>query len=153
MPRSCEESENNKVTHLLNRLREKEEKLLQLLSWLAEESAKGIIIIVEGEKDVRTLRAFGVEGKLVSAKTGGKSLLDVVSEVEKHGVQEVILLFDFDRRGREWTKRVRQHLEKVGVTPNVTIWRELAGLVRKDVKDIEGLASYMKTLKSKICNS
>lgn len=153
MARNREESKSNKVNSLLARLREKEEKLLQVLACLAEESAKGTPIIVEGKKDVQTLRALGVQGTMISAKTGGKSLLDVVFEAEKTGTQEVILLFDFDRRGREWTKRVQLHLEKGGITPNLMFWGELARLVGRDVKDIEGLASYMETLKSKICNS
>jgi len=138
---------------LLARLKEKEEKLLQVLACLAEESAKGIVIIVEGKKDLQALRALGVQGKIITAKTGGKTLLDVISEVEKAGEKEIIILFDFDRRGREWTKRVKLHFEKVGITPNLRFWGELAKHARRDVKDIEGLASYMETLKSKISNS
>lgn len=136
-----------------DRLKEKEERLLQVLASLAEQTGKGIPIVVEGKNDVETLKMLGIEGITISAKTGGKSLLDVVSEVEKLGVQEAILLFDFDRRGREWTKRVKLHLEKVGITPNLTFWSELLTLVGRDVKDIEGLASYVETLKSKIRNS
>ena len=136
-----------------DRLKEKEERLLQVLASLAEQTGKGIPIVVEGKNDVETLKMLGIEGVTISAKTGGKSLLDVVSEVEKLGVQEAILLFDFDRRGREWTKRVKLHLEKVGITPNLTFWSELLILVGRDVKDIEGLASYVETLKSKIRNS
>lgn len=136
-----------------DRLKEKEERLLQVLASLAEQTGKGIPIVVEGKNDVETLKMLGIEGITISAKTGGKSLLDVVSEVEKLGVQEAILLFDFDRRGREWTKRVKLHLEKVGITPNLTFWSELLILVGRDVKDIEGLASYVETLKSKIRNS
>jgi 2,5-diamino-6-(ribosylamino)-4(3H)-pyrimidinone 5'-phosphate reductase len=138
---------------LQDRLKEKEERLLQVLASLAEQTGKGIPIVVEGKNDVETLKMLGIEGITISAKTGGKSLLDVVSEVEKLGVQEAILLFDFDRRGREWTKRVKLHLEKVGITPNLTFWSELLTLVGRDVKDIEGLASYVETLKSKIRNS
>jgi 2,5-diamino-6-(ribosylamino)-4(3H)-pyrimidinone 5'-phosphate reductase len=138
---------------LQDRLKEKEERLLQVLASLAEQTGKGIPIVVEGKNDVETLKMLGIEGITISAKTGGKSLLDVVSEVEKLGVQEAILLFDFDRRGREWTKRVKLHLEKVGITPNLTFWSELLILVGRDVKDIEGLASYVETLKSKIRNS
>ena len=85
------------------RLKEKEEKILQILDALAEESAKGTAVVVEGKKDVETLRAFGVEGTIVTAKTGGKSFLDVISEIEQTGAVEVVLFLDFDRRGREGT--------------------------------------------------
>jgi 5S rRNA maturation endonuclease (ribonuclease M5) len=83
------------------RLKEKEEKILQILEVLAEESAKGKPIVVEGKKDVAALRASGVAGTVLTVKTGGKSFLDAVSEIEKMDVPEVILFLDFDRRGKE----------------------------------------------------
>jgi 2,5-diamino-6-(ribosylamino)-4(3H)-pyrimidinone 5'-phosphate reductase len=138
---------------LSTHLKEKEEKILRLLECLAEESAKGKPIIVEGKNDVEALRSLAVEGKIISAKTGGKSLLDVISEVEKTSANEVILLLDFDRRGKEWTKRIRQQLERARIKPNIRFWRQLLTLVRREVKDVEGLTTYMETLKSKICNS
>ena len=134
-------------------LKEKEEKILQILERLAEESAKGTPIIVEGKKDIETLRAIGIEGKIISAKTGGKTLLDVISEMENIGAREVILLFDFDRRGKEWTKRIKQQLERAGTKPNITFWRELLTIVGKEVKDIEGLTAYMETLNRKLSDS
>ena len=135
------------------RLKEKEEKLLQILEHLTKESAKETPIIVEGKKDIETLRALAVKGKIISAKTGGKSFLDAISEVEKSGAREVILLLDFDRRGKELTKRLKQNLEKAKIKPNLTFWIKISGLVGKEVKDIEGLATYMETLKRKIGNS
>lgn len=135
------------------RLKEKEEKILHILERLAEESAKGTPIIVEGKKDTEALRALAVGGEIISAKSGGKGFLDVISEIEKTSSQEVILLLDFDRRGKEWIKRLKQQLEKTGTRPNTTFWRELAALISREVKDIEGLAAYMETLKRKISDS
>ena len=135
------------------RLKEKEEKILQVLERLAEESAKGIPIIVEGKKDVKALRALAIEGKIIEAKTSGKSMLDVISQVEEYGTQEVILLLDFDRRGREWTKRLKQHFEKAQIKPNILFWKKLLNIAGHEVKDVEGLTSYMETLKRRICNS
>jgi len=135
---------------LSNTLRKKRENLLQLLDRLAEMSAKGIPIIVEGQKDVNTLRALDVKGDIISAKTSGRRFLDVLSEVERQGKREAILLMDFDRRGKEWTKLLTKHLEEMRVKPNLFFWRRLQGLVGRDVKDVEGLATYMKTLKKKL---
>jgi len=149
MPGNRKKGKNNKVKLLSTRLKDKEEKILQILDRLAEESAKGKPIIVEGKKDIETLRTFNIEGKIISAKSGGKSLLDVVSEVEKDKAAEIILLLDFDRRGREWTKRLKQHLESARIIPNTTLWSGLFALVRREVKDIESLTAYMETLKKK----
>lgn len=134
---------------LSTRLKQKEEKILQVLEWLAQESSKGSPIVVEGKKDAETLRKLSIEGKIIEAKTGGKSILEVISEVEEQRRKEVILLLDFDRRGREWTKRLKLHLEKIHVKPNIVFWEKLLNLVGREVKDVEGLASYMKTLKRK----
>jgi 2,5-diamino-6-(ribosylamino)-4(3H)-pyrimidinone 5'-phosphate reductase len=152
MPRNHEKGKNNKVNPVSTHLKEKEEKIIQILERLAEESAKGIPIIVEGKKDTDTLRTLGIEGSIITAKSGGKSLLDVVLEAEKKAAPEIILLLDFDRRGKEWTKRLTQHFEKTGMKSNLTFWKELFGIVRREVKDVEGLVAYMKTLKEKTGN-
>ena len=153
MPKCYERGSNNKVNALSTHLQEKEEKILRVLECLAEESAKGTPIIVEGKNDIEALRTLGVEGKIISAKTGGKSILDVISEVEKCTAKEVIMLLDFDRRGKEWTKRLKQNLENAKAKINLTFWSGLLALVGTEVKDVEGLATYMETLKRKIHNS
>jgi 5S rRNA maturation endonuclease (ribonuclease M5) len=135
---------------LSTRLKEKEEKILEVLESLAEASAKGTPIVVEGKKDVETLHAFGVAGTMMTVKTGGKSFLDAVSEIEKMGVPEVILLLDFDRRGKEGTKHLKRSLERAKIKPNVKFWRKLSALVGKEVQCIEGLTAYMVTLRIKI---
>jgi len=135
---------------LSTRLKEKEEKILQVLKALAEASAKGKPIVVEGKKDVKALRTLGVAGAVLTVKTGGKSFLDAVSEIEKMNVPEVILFLDFDRRGREGTKRLKQSLERAKIKPNIKFWRELAGLVGKEIQCVESLTAYLNTLRTKI---
>ena len=135
------------------RLKEKEEKVLQILDALVEESAKGTPIVVEGKKDVETLRAFGVEGTVISVKTGGKSFLDVISEIEQTGAVEVVLFLDFDRRGKEGTKLLKQNLERAKIKPSVKFWRKLSALLGKEIQCVESLTAYMETLKSRISNS
>jgi 5S rRNA maturation endonuclease (ribonuclease M5) len=150
MLKCCAGSQSDKVNTLSTRLKEKQEKILQILNALAEESAKGTPIIVEGKKDVEALRSLGVEGNVITAKTGGKSFLDVVCEIEQAGMAEVVLFLDFDRRGREGTKRLKQGFERVKIKANVSLWRALLALVGKEVQCIEGLAAYMETLRVKL---
>lgn len=133
-------------------LQRKAEKISRLLEKLVAEAAKGILIVVEGQKDVSALRALNVEGNIISSKTSGKSFLDTLTEIEHCKVGEVILLLDFDRRGVEWTHRLKQHLEKTKIKPNLTFWHQLYGLVGRDLKDIEGLPTYLETLKKRIGN-
>jgi 2,5-diamino-6-(ribosylamino)-4(3H)-pyrimidinone 5'-phosphate reductase len=135
---------------LLNRLKEKEERIQQVLEELREEAAQGTPVVVEGKNDVETLHALGIEGNIVTVKTGGKSFLDIVTELEQSKVSEVILLLDFDRRGREGTRHLKRSLERAKIKPNVRFWRKLSALVGKEVQCIEGLTAYMVTLRSKI---
>ena len=132
------------------RLIEKEEKIAETLDSLREESARGTLILVEGKKDVEALRNLGVEGPVLMVKTGGKSFLDVISELEKTEVSEVVLLLDFDRRGRQGTNRLRHSLESVGIKVNLEFWRALAGSVGKDLQCVEGLTGYLENLRAKI---
>ena len=133
---------------MLRRLKEKEEKISEILSALAQESAKGTIILVEGKKDVETLRALGVEGPIVTVKTGGKSFLDVVSELETK-TSKVILFLDFDRRGKQDTNRLRHGLERAGLKVDLEFWLGLLKSIGKDVQCVEGLNAYLGNLRIK----
>jgi len=135
---------------LSTRLREKEEKILQILNELAAESEKGTPIIVEGKKDVEALRALGVKGTVLSVKTGGKSFLDIVTEIEQMDAPEVILLLDFDRRGKEGTKLLRQNLERAKIKSNDKFWIALSALVGKEIQCVESLNAYLDNLRAKI---
>ena len=131
-------------------LEEKLEKILELLDKLAVESAKGTPIVVEGTSDVNALRHLSITGKIMPVKASGKTFIDMIDEVVDTGKGEIILLMDFDRRGKEWTKRMAQHLQELRIKPNMLFWNGLLKLVGRDVKDIEGLATYLETLKKKV---
>jgi 5S rRNA maturation endonuclease (ribonuclease M5) len=133
---------------LLRRLKEKEEKISEILSALAQESAKGTVILVEGKKDVETLRALGVEGPIVTVKTGGKSFLDVISELEIK-TSKVILFLDFDRRGKQGTNRLKRGLERAGIKVDLEFWLGLLKSIGKDVQCVEGLNAYLRNLRIK----
>jgi 5S rRNA maturation endonuclease (ribonuclease M5) len=133
---------------LSTHLKEKEERIQHILQCLATESDKGTPIIVEGKKDIETLRTLAIGGKIIAAKSG-KSLLDLVSEVEEERPKEVVLLLDFDRRGKELTRLLKQHLETAKIVPNTSFWSELFSILGKDVKDVESLSAYLETLRRK----
>ncbi len=129
------------------------EKIQKLLERIEKQSAKGTPIVVEGKKDIQSLHKLGITGDMILAKSSGKSFLDVLSEIERKERNQIILLFDFDRRGKEWTHRMARRLEGMKITPNRLFWRMLLDLVGHDVKDIEGLAAYIETLKNKSAKS
>jgi 5S rRNA maturation endonuclease (ribonuclease M5) len=131
------------------RLRERQEKIQQTIAQIAEESTRGALIVVEGQKDLDALRSFGVLGKMLLAKAGGKSFTMVLHEIEQAPPEQVILLLDFDRRGREATAKLKQGLERARIKPDLTFWRALHALVGREVQCIESLTSYLQTLEQK----
>ena len=131
-------------------LKNKQEKIENLMTKLEEESNKNKPIIVEGAKDAQVLRQLGVGGTILTAKTGGKSFLEAEAEIERLGVREVILLLDFDRRGKEGVKRMRQDLERSRIKVDMRFWHGLKALVGREVQCIEGLSSYLETLGQKV---
>ena len=131
------------------RLKEKQEKLEHLIAKLAEDAAKGKPIVVEGKKDAQALQDLGVNGAIVTVKTGGKSFLEATAEIEKLGVGAVILLLDFDRRGKEGTLRLKHDLERAKIKADTRFWQELQALVGREIQCIESLPAYLSTLQQK----
>jgi 2,5-diamino-6-(ribosylamino)-4(3H)-pyrimidinone 5'-phosphate reductase len=129
---------------------DRQEKIEYLLAKLAEESKKGTPIVVEGQKDAARLRHLGIEGKIVTTKTGGKNFFDVIFEIETLNTRNVVLFLDFDRRGQEGTKRFATELEHLHIKTNIWFWRELKDLINRDIQCIESLPHYIQTLKNKI---
>ncbi len=129
---------------------EKKEKIERVIDKLIEESAKNKPILVEGAKDAQSLRDLGVSGRILTIKTGGKSFLEVVAEVEELKLDEVVLLLDFDRRGKEGTKRLKQDLERAKIKVDLRFWSSLHALVGREIQCIESLNTYLGTLNNKI---
>lgn len=89
-------------------------------------------------------------GTIILAKTSAQSCYDLAQSIIEKQPREVILLLDFDRRGREATNFFKTHMERAGVVPNLKYWAQIERTIGKEVKDIEGLTSYMETLKRKL---
>ena len=130
-------------------LKEKLERLQQIVTQLIEESISETLIVVEGQKDLNTLRQFGVSGKILAIKVGGKSLTTFLQEIEQSPPQRLILLLDFDRRGREMTAKFKQELEHERIKVDLTFWRAIRALAGREIQCIESLTSYLQTLEQK----
>ena len=116
---------------------------------MIEKSSEGTPIIVEGKKDAAALQELGVKGPILKVKTGGKSFLESIVEIEKLSSNEVILLLDFDRRGKEGTKYIQESLERGKILVNLNFWYDLRALAGREMHCIEGLPSYLSTLQEK----
>ncbi|MCJ7632225.1 toprim domain-containing protein [Candidatus Bathyarchaeota archaeon] len=123
------------------------ERLSKVLERLGNKAASGVPIIVEGKKDVKALSKLGIIGEMIQVKGSGKVLEDCLDLAYSN---EVVIFVDFDKHGTELAKEISKIMESRGVKADLIIWRGVQALVRKDIKDVEGLPSYLERLKKKL---
>lgn len=119
------------------------ENLQMALEEIRELSSKGVAIIVEGESDEKSLRELEVTGPVYQVPKDGKTSLNSLEDLS--GCEEVIILTDFDRTGEDLADFCKEHLEMLGVEVLSVQREKLKNVVRKAVKDIEGLASFVRS--------
>jgi 5S rRNA maturation endonuclease (ribonuclease M5) len=123
------------------------EEAERLFGDLREMSDKGIPIIVEGRKDEKALRSLNVNGAIHCLKARGESRFSFVDKLT--GTNEVILLTDFDREGRELRLWLYDELTRRRIKAEDKLWRRIRGLAKSEVHAVEELPSFLKTVKSR----
>ena len=116
------------------------QKLIEVIEELKYENSLGIPIIVEGKRDVQSLRKLGIEGIIIPiSKVPIFQVADVLIE---EGIREVILLTDFDRAGRQYAKEIIVEFESKRIKVNRSFRRDIMRYTM-GLKDIEGLYNYI----------
>jgi 5S rRNA maturation endonuclease (ribonuclease M5) len=120
------------------------EDLEKAIEELREENKK-TPIIVEGVKDIEALRKLGIAGEIIRYNAGVSvaNFCDVISRKYK----SIILLIDWDRKGGFLFSTLKKNLEN-RVSCNVK-YREVFAK-NSMIRTIEGLPSWIKTLKMKV---
>ncbi len=106
---------------------------------------KGIPLLVEGKRDVEALARLEISGRVIELKSSRKSVFNRLEHDIKD--REVIILTDFDRRGSDLAKSIQIHFQGQGKRVDILFWKKMRRLVGRNVKDVEGLPSYLATLK------
>jgi 5S rRNA maturation endonuclease (ribonuclease M5) len=119
--------------------------VMRLLERLIQKADDGIPIIVEGRNDCRALERLGIQGEIVPVKNSGKVLVDHLDEVRG---SSAVILVDFDDEGVTLERTIKGHLEERGVKVDDLLWRQIGKLLRRDVKDVEGIPSFLEKLKN-----
>jgi len=132
------------VVALLDDL-ERLEKLEELILELQQMSDKGAVIIVEGQRDRKALRALGITGTIVLGTK--KSILVFCEEVARE-YKNVIVLTDWDEKGEKLAALMEGYLRSTGAAVNMDIRKKIKNLVQKRIKDIESLDTHISNLAS-----
>ncbi len=123
----------NRKEYLLN--------LIKTIKELKEESKRGIPILVEGRKDIESLKKLGIDGNFITVSH--TPFFEIADELVNQGVKEVILLTDFDRAGKHYAREIIEELETRGIKVNKNIRKDIILYSHGNLKDIEGLYSYI----------
>jgi 5S rRNA maturation endonuclease (ribonuclease M5) len=102
-------------------------------------------IIVEGEADVKALRALGVEGPVIQINKG-QSLFNFCEDIARK-YREVVILTDWDRKGGHLCKVLKEDLKANDVRFDTEIRAKLVMFCKKETKDVEGLIHCVNRLK------
>lgn len=126
--------------------RKRLERIEELLSELSEYSGRGAIIIVEGRRDILSLKRLGIEGSFELATR--HSLFNFSEKIAELG-REVIILTDWDRRGDLLAVKLSEYFKNFGLRPELQIRNKLKLISQKEIKDIESLYNYVLKLRLK----
>ncbi|MCQ1534323.1 toprim domain-containing protein [Methanosarcina sp. KYL-1] len=125
--------------------RKRLERVEELLSELSEYARKGAIIIVEGKRDVLSLKKLGIEGSFELATR--HSLFNFSERIARQD-REIIVLTDWDRRGEILASKLSEYFGNLGIKPELQIRNKLKLITQKEIKDVESLHTYVSKLRS-----
>jgi 5S rRNA maturation endonuclease (ribonuclease M5) len=126
--------------------RKRLERIEELLSELSEHSESGAIIIVEGKRDILSLKRLGIEGNFELATR--HPLFNFSERIARLG-SEVIILTDWDRRGDLLAVKLSEYFNNFGLKPELQIRKKLKLMCQKEIKDVESLYTYVSSLRLK----
>ena len=122
------------------------ENLEKALSELIDEN-RNIPIVVEGDKDIQALHKLEVNGIIISVNRG-VSLTDFC-DILAQDYKDIIILTDWDRKGGYLCHTIMKNLE--GRVKCNTYYRKVFAK-NSVIRTVEGLPSWIETMKEKIRN-
>ena len=98
---------------------------------------EGKLGIVEGKNDKKALKSLGVKNIIA---INGRPLYEV-AEVASKSKREIVILTDFDRKGREIEKRLKTLLQRHKKHPNSKLRGKIMSLGKNKIEDFGNLNS------------
>lgn len=132
---------------VLARDRERLEAIEHILDELREREP-GIVIIVEGERDVASLSALGVPPPIIKLNQG-VSLLNLCEELAREH-DAFIVLTDWDRKGGQLASHLERHFRATRASVDVDTRRRLKMTLPYQIHDIESLDGHVDRLRAAV---
>ncbi|MGI0129316.1 MAG: toprim domain-containing protein [Thermoplasmata archaeon] len=110
----------------------------------AESRQPGTVVVVEGERDRRSLRRLGLPGTIVTVHHG-RALAGTAHDLVGHS-RRVIVLTDWDTEGGHLARRLKEFLEAERLVLDLEYRRRLARIVRGELVHVEGLYGWVRRI-------
>lgn len=113
----------------------------------AESRSSGTVVVVEGERDRRSVRRLGLRGEVVLVHRGR-----TISETAHHlaaSARRVIILTDWDTEGGHLAQRLKEFLGAGRSGPDLEYRRKLAHVLRGELVHVEGLYGWARRTSEK----
>jgi 5S rRNA maturation endonuclease (ribonuclease M5) len=127
----------------LARLTEKERKLIEKIQTL-DSRYPNLLVIVEGKRDVSVLRNLGLKAPIIKTQTRlsrPRLVEKIQAEAGENG--QILILTDFDKKGKEIYKFIERELELSGIK-NLKRERRMIRKYMEHWTTIEQLVSLFK---------
>ncbi len=120
------------------------ERIFKSLEDLKERN-RSIPIIVEGRNDIRALRRLSFEGEILPLHS--RMTIEGFSRNLSRDHKEVILLLDWDSKGKRLTSSLIKHLNSYEVKTDYDFWKLCFSMVSQ-MSNVESLPSVFYRLAS-----
>ncbi|HUT05177.1 MAG TPA: toprim domain-containing protein [Nitrosopumilaceae archaeon] len=116
-----------------------EQEIIEIKDFVSQLNCmKKSLVVVEGKRDSAALKKIGFSGKVVEFhKFGG--MINFVDSVAGH--ENLIILFDGDRKGKHLTGKITNLLER-RTKIDLTFKRKLTSITKGKIRFIEQLVCY-----------
>jgi 5S rRNA maturation endonuclease (ribonuclease M5) len=117
---------------------ERLERVEDVISELQTLSENGAIVVVEGKRDVHSLRSLGIRGEIwLSSQLPLLEFAELLSRTGK----EIVLLTDWDKKGGMTARKIINYLMSLGVMPNTVYFiSQLLNIVIKTFDIFDSLS-------------
>lgn len=122
---------------------ERLDELQAVLEELIERDAD-TVILVEGMRDRGALTILGVRGEMVQVQSSD-GIFPVTERLAKEG-RRAIILTDWDRKGGQLSRLLKNALKANNVPYDEELRRRLVIIAKQDIKDVQSLPSLYSRL-------
>ncbi|MEM3383351.1 MAG: toprim domain-containing protein [Nitrososphaerales archaeon] len=121
------------------------QELILFTRKLNDECKNGALVVVEGQRDAKALESIGFKGDIFLL-CHNESLVKLASKSEEY--EKIILLLDFDKKGRILTKKAATILQEKRSKIDLFFRRELSKVCKGRVKHVEELSKFSDYLQN-----